>query len=328
MLALPGIFSIKMPPNYLQEFIVDWLEIRPNYAGDEKLSILGLGEAYFFNASKNIDRIKLKDGRDIDFSQASSGLQSVTPLCVCIDYLTSWVYENAENRSAEDSKKYREAVLTRGERILRSYISERFTEEDAAKLLSSFWPKSEKEKSDYPDAQLKEVLEKYPANSVLSEEMMFLYFARLLPTWSGMQLAFPMGTNLVIEEPEQNLFPKTQVELVYDILTRLQFDSRTDSLVMTTHSPYILYALNNCMLAGLTGKKDEEKVDLIKEFTSVPRQAWVDPSIISVWELEDGHIRGDKTIQDERGLIRGNFFDRVMQNVMADFNSLVNFIEV
>lgn len=58
----------------------------------------------------------------------------------------------------------------------------------------------------------------------------------------------------------------------------------------------------------------------------------MEPHKVSVWELRSGHIQPvdgelNATIQDADGLICGNYFDRVMQNVMADFNGLVNFLE-
>lgn len=316
MLAIPSIYSVTMPKNYLQEFIVDWLEIRTKYSSSDMLSILNLGESYCFSQSDNADRIRLSNGKEIRFSQASSGLQSVTPLCVCIDYLTRWIYEHEENRSAEDRRKYSEAVVKRNDNRLMNMLNEQFTKEEADKLINQFRAMSVKERASYLDEKIKEV----------PSQVLYIALAQSIPALNRWELAFPRATNLVIEEPEQNLFPKTQVELVYYILTKLQHKDRPDSLVLTTHSPYILYALNHCMLAALSVQANEDNVALIKEFSSVPEQAWVDPAIISVWELEEGRIRGNKTIQDERGLIRGNFFDRVMKNVMADFNSLINFI--
>ena len=53
-------------------------------------------------------------------------------------------------------------------------------------------------------------------------------------------------TQFIIEEPEQNLFPETQCELMYHILSAVNH-GKNHRLVMTTHSPYVLYALNNCM---------------------------------------------------------------------------------
>ena len=60
------------------------------------------------------------------------------------------------------------------------------------------------------------------------------------------------------------------------------------------------------------------------EISSVPKEAWIIPDKVSVWELREGAIPEGKTIQDSRGLIRGNYFERVMHNVISDFTNLLN----
>ena len=56
----------------------------------------------------------------------------------------------------------------------------------------------------------------------------------------------------------------------------------------------------------------------------------INPEDVSVWSIKDGCLRNDKnkphkTIQDERGLIRKNYFNEVMRHVMSDFNKLLEF---
>ena len=65
-------------------------------------------------------------------------------------------------------------------------------------------------------------------------------------------ISHPHYSNIIVEEPELNLFPETQKDLIYDLLEMI--NSGRDHLLMTTHSPYLLYALNNCML-GLGTRK-------------------------------------------------------------------------
>ena len=97
---------------------------------------------------------------------------------------------------------------------------------------------------------------------------------------------------------------------------------------MTTHSPYILYALNNCMLAYLVKDRlDAETVETIQS-----AQYALNPGDVSVWSIKDGCVRNDKgerhkTIQDKRGLIRKNYFNEVMRQVMSDFNKLLEYDE-
>jgi predicted ATP-dependent endonuclease of OLD family len=125
-------------------------------------------------------------------------------------------------------------------------------------------------------------------------------------------------SQLLIEEPEQNLFPETQRDLVYYMLEKMNNSGRNHELLLTTHSPYILYALNNCMLGYLV--KDTMPQDEQQKLTS--KKAWIDPQSVSIWEIENGKI---KSIQGEDGLIENNYFDRAMKNVMDDFYAMLNY---
>ena len=63
----------------------------------------------------------------------------------------------------------------------------------------------------------------------------------------------------IIEEPEQNLFPDAQRQLIEHIVERLNVSG--SSVLITTHSPYVLAALNNLIYAGsLSGKKGVDSV--------------------------------------------------------------------
>ena len=132
-------------------------------------------------------------------------------------------------------------------------------------------------------------------------------------------------TQFIVEEPEQNLFPQTQMDLLYHLISEINH-GRNHRLVMTTHSPYVLYALNNCMLAYLVKDKlDEEAARDIQ-----CAQHALNPKDVSVWSIKDGCLRNDrnephKTIQDGRGLIRKNYFNDVMHQVMRDFNILLEY---
>lgn len=132
-------------------------------------------------------------------------------------------------------------------------------------------------------------------------------------------------TQFIIEEPEQNLFPKTQMELLYHLISDINH-GRNHRLVMTTHSPYLLYALNNCMLAYLV----KDKVDVGAKDEIECLSYALNPKDVSVWSLQSGWLRDadgvpHKTIQDGRGLVRKNYFNDVMHQVMDDFNKLLEY---
>ena len=132
-------------------------------------------------------------------------------------------------------------------------------------------------------------------------------------------------TQFIIEEPEQNLFPQTQMDLLYHLITEINH-GRNHRLVLTTHSPYILYALNNCLLAYLV----KDKIDQEIATTVDSARHAINPKSASVWSIKDGYVKNDKnkphkTIQDTRGLIRKNYFNEVMRQVMGDFNKLLEY---
>jgi hypothetical protein len=78
------------------------------------------------------------------------------------------------------------------------------------------------------------------------------------------------------------------------------------------------------MLGGLVKDKIDDE-ELLEH-----QDSYIDQKLVSVWELRDGVFSSkmeneEKTIQDAEGLIRSNYFDRVMHNVMADYHNLMNY---
>lgn len=306
IISVPGIFSTKMPENYILDFIDEWQSVRDKYQNGTEVCILNLNQTYTYDPVEKRDIITDKcTGKSFQLSQVASGLQSVTPLCVMTDYLTNWIYSHDEDRSAEERKAMREAVIARlmahktGKNHLLELARNNVDIKNAVGILADTL-QSGIESGSYEE--ISEDVEQYKD---------------LMETFSRTTFS-----NIVIEEPELNLFPTTQVKLLYYLLARI--NHTRDNLLITTHSPYILYALNNCMLASLAAASDSDTVESIVD---ISKASWLSPKNVSVWELANGSIRNEKTIQDEQGLIRDNYFDRIMKNVMVDFRNLLNFID-
>jgi len=130
------------------------------------------------------------------------------------------------------------------------------------------------------------------------------------------------NTNFIIEEPEQNLFPITQRDLIYDIFKRLDSD-KEHSLLLTTHSPYILYAINNCLLGGLVNSQLEgaEKEEFLSE-SFLSEKSWINPKLVSVWEIENGRLR---QIQDKDNIVSQNYFDAKMTELIDEYYLILNY---
>jgi len=305
VISVPGIFSTKMPDNYILDFIDTWLNVRDKYRNGEKVSLLDLNQFYSYDEKEKKDIVSSADNKFyFQLSQVSSGLQSVTPLCVMIDYLTSWIYVHEEEKSAEERRYLREAAAAR-------FIADKQGLDDVldvTRLNEGLRPSLD---------TLVKTMQSILDREEMAEEGDDIKKLRQIEH----TLSSPSFSNIVIEEPELNLFPTTQIRLVYYLLSKINHSR--DQLVLTTHSPYVLYAFNNCLLAAKTSENAEIPVD---ELTGIPASAWVNPNNVSVWELENGMVRNNRTIQDKNGLIRDNYFDRIMNNIMVDFRNLLNFL--
>lgn len=117
-------------------------------------------------------------------------------------------------------------------------------------------------------------------------------------------------TQFVIEEPEQNLFPTTQRDLVYYLLKTINH-GRKHRLVVTTHSPYILHAFNNCMILGQVQENLTEELKAELDC----RDAAIIPEFVSVWQISDGCL---VDIKDARtNTIGKHYFNDVILDLKA-----------
>jgi hypothetical protein len=238
--------------------------------------------------------------------EASSGLQSLIPMYVYLKYVTEWVYEHEDVQSFDRSKMYDQALVRR----IASNGNVMMSDDEIDEYIEAMKPNVSME-------QMLQLARNYHAHGLKMPNMM----ERLAEFADNITHAH--YTNIIIEEPELNLFPHTQIEFLYALLR--MFKSDRDTMLITTHSPYLLYALNNCMLAdSVRDKLLDQEIKEAMDFRGVA----INPKEVSVWELKDGRLSGlsaeNLTIQDENGYIRGNYFDRIMSNVMSDFNNLLS----
>ena len=159
---------------------------------------------------------------------------------------------------------------------------------------------------------------------------------KLLPlsvSSSGLQSAIPMlviidyaiktdaFNSFVIEEPEQNLFPENQREILNFISSRMAGkDDR--QVVLTTHSPYMLSCLNVLMLAYKMHNHEEfrEKVEEI-----VNPDCMVNPADVAAYSLnpndEDG-IYCKSLISEKTGMVSVNELYTASMFIGEDFDKL------
>ena len=150
---------------------------------------------------------------------------------------------------------------------------------------------------------------------------------------SGLQSVLPMimvidyalknesFDSFVIEEPEQNLFPENQRELLNFICSK-QNSEHFVQCIITTHSPYLLSCLNVLMLASKLHQDESIKEEV--EHTVTPTNM-VKPSDVAVYGLypntEDEEYC-KSLISERTGLISVNELDCVSEVIGEDFDRL------
>ena len=90
----------------------------------------------------------------------------------------------------------------------------------------------------------------------------------------------------IVEEPEQNLFPRSQWDMLGSLL-KINNMSSGNKLIMTTHSPYIINYLTLFVKAYILCSKNLS--DAIKQQVDgiVPIEAFIDPEKLHIYELDD-----------------------------------------
>jgi predicted ATPase len=121
--------------------------------------------------------------------------------------------------------------------------------------------------------------------------------------------------NFVIEEPELNLYPQAQHELVKYLVKNCISDRK--KLILTTHSPFILASINNLLLAFDKGKNNPKAVSKI-----IKKESWLNPNNFIAYELKNGKAK--KIMNDKLGQIDENMIDKVSDAFSNEFDKLLD----
>lgn len=151
----------------------------------------------------------------------------------------------------------------------------------------------------------------------------------LLESASGLQSIIPIlllveyskslkdkyNFNFVVEEPELNLYPKAQHELIKYLVKNCLFDRK--NLILTTHSPFILASINNLLLAYDKGQIKPKEVNKI-----IKKESWLNPKNFIAYELKNGKA---KLIMDDKlGQIKENMIDLISDEFSIEFDKLLD----
>lgn len=188
--------------------------------------------------------IKKKTNLSLPLSKASSGMQSVFPLLKVSKHLVN-----------ENKLPFEEKILNVSNDIKEICYDEINKSSIIEKLKTYFNSGYNKSFSSNEIEKLREQLKKY-INSCIIE---------------------------IVEEPEQNLFPTSQLEILNNIIC--DTSATSDKLVLTTHSPYILSAINNFIYA-------HEKLNKIKkDFSFISRLSYLPYDEVTAYKINNGIIK-------------------------------------
>lgn len=289
--AIPNLKKYNETNDVILYFMYDWFTSREDVKSNYLSSILNRDITYAY--SDNTDYI-IDNSSKLLLSNASSGVQSLVPLYLVLMYVLDSIYLKMRPLSYEQKK----------------FIDDLNLKLDKIQEMTKQNPVSvglEKLKEELNDINTLEALDLNTFKAIEAKRRLDEIFKYHF-------------TQLYIEEPEQNLFPDTQQKLMYWLVSLLANSERDHQLVMTTHSPYILFALNNCVMGGLVKSRIPEGER--NKFPSY--QSWINPKLVSIYEIHEGTL---KCIQDEDGIIEDNYLNKAYKETSAEYLSLLNYYE-
>ena len=290
MVTLPELQGFEFGGINLRSFLFDWYNARECYTEDNKTDILGLGVNYFYDGDqlRYKDRIQHTNGKtyEIALSCASSGLQSVIPLVIMLKYYTSVYFSDYGNKSSfvDDAKG----------RMMRQALT------DNVVLKPLYGSYESKDRT----ALVKDVNEKIKLHEARTMKVLQEYQAKIT------QLSTPVKTSFIMEEPEQNLFPFTQIELLETVIRLCSSNSeRKHDFTITTHSPFMLNYLN---------------VLIMRHYKDAKGKTALNPKDLNVFSTQDGRLVNMMQKNTKTGLLSVNAEDLVeaMRSMYAEYMQL------
>ena len=190
--------------------------------------------------------------------------------------------------------------------IVSEYLSSKISDKEEVKL-----SKEEKDK-----------LEKRVAEIMLNEE-----YSDSIKDMMIRQLSYANRYNQlinIVEEPELNLFPRSQMEVLFSLISN-NASAEENMLVFTTHSPYSL-AIINTMIMGAKAYTNatEEQRGQIEAILPVKYQ--INENEIAAYRLSSSdECYCQSVINEKTGLVSKNELDSASDEIMRVFNSLYQY---
>lgn len=127
----------------------------------------------------------------------------------------------------------------------------------------------------------------------------------------------------ITEEPELNLFPKSQLGVIQSLIKNNN-SSQGNQLVITTHSPYTLAILNLLIMAAKIYDKGDGETKAEVE-SILPAQYHIDENHLAAYSLNEGNSNTPyckSIISEQTGMIAKNDLDSISEIISMEFNKL------
>lgn len=121
----------------------------------------------------------------------------------------------------------------------------------------------------------------------------------------------------VIEEPEQNLFPDNQLYTLRYIVSKNNVKGGT--CILTTHSPYLLSAINISLLAGKIAENDGYRGMVCNILSDAYH---LSPEKVAAYALGDEEIYCKNILNVNTGTIDQNYLDTTSSIIGQEFGKL------
>ncbi len=214
--AIPNWYEVNFEDNNIRSFMADWETARQETGYN--LPVLNLGVSYRYDANTKSDQVKVTDGTILKFTNTSSGLQSLIPLFVHLNYILKKQIHSEMSMSVKGNKEKSELL-----HIIHDFFIPRIGTEA-----------TQENKEKYPDESI--VLLTVNNKRYFLKQDAEAQYADICE-----RFLYTSSYEIFLEEPEANLFPPTQTNLVEWLIAISKGEDPTN-LFIATHSPYILGA--------------------------------------------------------------------------------------
>ena len=278
------ILSSNNLPSVFYELASDYSMAR-NLLGERGFNLPINGFRFTYSSSDAVSTITdTRHSYSVLLNRAASGIQSALPLSLVFSYyLDALLYEGKRGRS----------ILSVQQRNRIQEIAKSFS---SGKEISS-------------DDVLSRVLLAADVNSIPSSRDEYEKMKNCLRRVVDMRL------EAIIEEPEQNLFPLAQKSMLEYLVRGI--NDNGGSLLLTTHSPYILSSLNNLVFAG-------ENCDKVGVNDIIGKDMQLKYSDISAYFFHDGEC--ESILDHEMRNINPENIDSCSEEINSVYSELEDII--